>query len=280
MNSINRRRFQLLVSESFLTGACWPLATASAQAELPTFRNAKVLPVDGVVFDIGGREAFLIAPAKAAEGKPWVWYAPTLKPLPGPEERWMIRKFLDAGVAIAGVDVGESFGSKAGRAGFSAFYEEMTVRRGMSRKPAFLCRSRGGLQAYNWSAENPANISCIAGIYPVCDISSWPGLAKAAPAYGMTADELQKELESNNPVSRLKPLAELKVPIFHIHGDVDTVVPLEANSGAVAAAYKKLGGEMALEVPKGQGHNMWPGFFESQSLVDFVLRHVKPAAKG
>jgi hypothetical protein len=26
-------------------------------------------------------------------------------------------------------------------------------------------------------------------------------------------------------------------------------------------------------VPKGQGHNMWTGFFQCQELVDFVIEH-------
>ena len=30
---------------------------------------------------------------------------------------------------------------------------------------------------------------------------------------------------------------------------------------------------MQLIVPPGQGHNMWPGFFQSQELVDFVTSH-------
>jgi predicted esterase len=91
----------------------------------------------------------------------------------------------------------------------------------------------------------------------------------------MTPEELKMVLKSHNPVSRLKSLADSKVPIFHIHGDVDTVVPLDRNSGAVAIEYAKLGGQMILEVPKGQGHNMWRGFFESQTLVDFILKELK-----
>jgi predicted esterase len=62
------------------------------------------------------------------------------------------------------------------------------------------------------------------------------------------------------------------VPIFHIHGDRDTVVPLDANSGEVARRYAKLGGRMELRVAAGQGHNLWEGFFQCQELVDFVIR--------
>ena len=74
---------------------------------------------------------------------------------------------------------------------------------------------------------------------------------------------------------RLEPLAKAKVPLFAIHGDVDAVVPLEANSGLVKTRYQALGGPMELLVPKGQGHNMWEGFFRCEGLVAFVIRHAK-----
>ena len=61
------------------------------------------------------------------------------------------------------------------------------------------------------------------------------------------------------------------MPVFHIHGDMDRVVPLELNSGAVKRRYDQLGGMMTLEIVKGQGHNMWVGWFQSQNLVDFIL---------
>jgi hypothetical protein len=37
-----------------------------------------------------------------------VWYAPTLPSLPEARENWMFERFLAAGIAVAGVDVGES----------------------------------------------------------------------------------------------------------------------------------------------------------------------------
>lgn len=238
-------------------------------------KREKKLPLPGTQFQVEGANAFLIAPEKSQiQPKPWVWYAPTLLPYPGPEEKLMIEKFLAAGIAMGGIDVGESYGSPAGRAKFTAFYNEMTSKRGYSGKPALLGRSRGGLMLYNWAAEHPGSVGCIAGIYPVCNLSSWPGLEKSAPAYGFTAEKLKSQLANHNPVDRLAPLAKAGVPIFHIHGDSDTVVPLEANSGTVASRYKELGGKMTLVVPKGQGHNMWRGFFECQELVDFIINHL------
>jgi len=239
-------------------------------------QTGKVLPLPGRVFEVASREAFLIEPGKLAPGgdKPWVWYAPTLKPYPGPEEKRMIERFLDAGIAIAGIDVGESYGSPDGVSLYERFHIFMTSQSGFDRRPALLARSRGGLMLYNWASKHPDQVSCIAGIYPVCDPSSWPGLAKAAPAYGMSPEQLRANLTKFNPIENLEGLAKAGVPIFHIHGDSDTVVPLDRNSGKVAENYKKLGGTMRLVVPPGQGHNMWKGFFECEELIEFVIAHL------
>ena len=77
---------------------------------------------------------------------------------------------------------------------------------------------------------------------------------------------------------RLAPLAKAQVPIFHIHGDKDAVVPLEKNSQAVQERLEKLGAKMGIMIPEGQGHNMWVGFFQCQPLVDFAIKQAKAGA--
>ena len=183
----------------------------------------------------------------------------------------MFQQFIKAGIAVAGIDVGESYGSPKGRAIFSAFYEELVLKRGLSKTPCLLARSRGGLMLYNWASEHPLSVACVAGIYPVCNLSRCPGLKNACGAYGMTEEQLHASLAEHNPIDRLEPLAKAHVPIYHIHGDSDGFVPLENNSGELAQRYRQLGGAMTLNVIKGQGHNMWPGFFNCQELVDFVI---------
>jgi len=187
----------------------------------------------------------------------------------------MFQKFLDAGMAIAGVDAGESYGSPSGRAIYSSLYEELVQKRGLSKKPCLLARSRGGLMLYNWAVEHPYSVACIAGIYPVCNLRSYPRIENACGAYGMTQQQLTAVIAQHNPVDRVEPLAKAGVPVLHIHGDVDTVVPLETNSAELARRYRHFGGEMKLTVMKGQGHNMWSGWFQCQELVDFVIAHAR-----
>ncbi len=255
---------------SVLLVACATHAIAAEPAE-------KKLPLPGAVFQVDGCTAFLIEPAKktAGERTPWVWYAPTLPNLPGGAEKWMFERFLEAGIGIAGIDVGESYGSPEGRKHYSALYDELTLHRGYSLKPVLLGRSRGGLMTLAWAADNPEKVGGFAGIYPVCNLASYPGLKKAAPAYGLSPEVLEQQLATYNPVDRLDALAKAGVPLFAIHGDVDRTVPLEVNSGLAESRYRAAGGSMQLIVPPGQGHNMWAGFFECEELVSFVRKNAR-----
>lgn len=266
----------------FVIAAIGSLLLSNAFGDTPSPATQKKLPIDGEVFRVRDRTAFLILPKEPDKSAPtpWVWYAPTLPRLPGEEEIWMFNHFLENGIAIAGIDVGESFGSPGGRALYSALHQELVENRGMTKQACLLARSRGGLMLYNWAAENPERVACIAGIYPVCNLLSYPGLARAYGAYVMKEDELRASLKRNNPIDRLATLAKAKVAIFHIHGDQDQIVPLEENSGELATRYEKLGGPMTLKVVEGQGHNMWSGWFQDQELVDFVLSHAERARKS
>ena len=270
------------------TSSVLTLATLCMAGLLNTDSQAqdleKKLPLEGETILLDGSVAFIIPVEEQPQSavgqaqriaKPWVWYAPTLPNLPGSEERWMFERFVKAGVAIAGIDAGESYGSPTGNRVFDRLYAEM-IRRGYSEKPILLGRSRGGLQTLSWAAEHPDQVGGWAGIYPVCNLESYPGLDRAAGAYELTAQQLKDRLIEFNPIDRMSKLAAARVPLFAIHGDVDKVVPLEVNSGLLKEVYNRANGpEMELIVPSGQGHNMWEGFFRCNELVNFVINHAK-----
>ena len=243
------------------------------------FADTAVDPENWHRFEIEGHEAFVILPEKAVvrpdKPTPWVLYAPTFhQSLPNPrDEGWMIERFLAKGIAVAGVDVGESYGSPDGRKTYDSLHSHLVKERNFDAKACLLARSRGGLMHYAWAADHPDKVRCIAGIYPVCDLASYPGLDKAAPAFKTDAAGLSESLSKHNPVhpDRLKPLSEHRVPIYHIHGDVDTVVPHKDNSLTLTENLRALGGSATLTIAPGQGHNMWRGFFEHQPLVDFII---------
>ena len=255
-------------------------AILNADPDLPATPK-KDLPLPGETFLVKNSPAFVMLPSEDLRRKPqpWIWYAPTLPGLPDSHEKWMHEQFLAAGIAVAGIDVGESYGGPRGNALFTDFYREMTERRGFAAKPVLLGRSRGGLMICSWAVEHPDSVAGIAGIYPVFDLRTYPGLDKAAPAYGMTAEELREESTQYNPIERLERLAKARVPTFLIHGDADTVVPLKENSAEFVRRYEVAGAgqSVKLVVATGQGHNYWEGFFRSQELVDFAIEHAHPS---
>lgn len=233
-------------------------------------------------FSIGGRPAFVFLPdvGRRTTPQPWIFYAPTLAGLPDAAEQWMHEQFLAAGVAVAGVDVGEAYGSPKSHAAFEALYRELIERRGFAPRPCLLGRSRGGLAVSSWAIAHPDRVSGIAGIYPVFDFRTYPGLTNAAPAYGLTPAELDARAPEFNPVERIEVLAAARMPVVLIHGDADVVVPLRQNSAEVLRRYRGAGADslVKLIVLPGEGHDDNPAFFHSRELVDFAIERAKAGA--
>lgn len=256
---------------AIVLAACASAPPRPAERPLPP----KQLPVAGKRFWVGEHPAFAIAAREDVRtDRPWVLYAPTLPPYPDGNEVWLIDRLRASGIGIAGIDVGESYGNATGAAAFLALCDAMEAR-GWSHTPVLLARSRGGLQQLAFAAAHADRVAGIACIYPVFDLRSYPGLARACAAYDTDESGLLASLRTHNPIERLAPLAAAAVPIFAIHGDADRLVPLEANSGALAERYRALGGSVELAIAPGQGHSAWPGFFRSEELLRFVLRHAR-----
>lgn len=237
----------------------------------------KQLILPGESFLIDGHAAFILLPPEPLRKspQPWIHYAPTLPAYPDSHEKWMHEQFLAAGIAVAGIDAGEAYGSPEGQRLMTALHNELTQNRDFAPKPCLLGRSRGGLWASSWAIANPDKVAGIAGIYPVFDLQTYPGLERAAAAYGLTPDQLKSQLSSLNPISKIDTIAKARIPVFIIHGDDDKVVPLKENSARLAERYRQAGAEGCVEllVINGQGHNFWEGFFRCQPLVDFIIQH-------
>ena len=293
-------------------GATCRATGAEAESQLgledqPVVRSA-MFDADMMLWDVAGHKAIILKPpapkpsllkpplvkppllkAKPEAGgpKPWVWYAPTLLAdresdwqSPGTRHAWIFTRLLAAGVYVAGVDVGESWGSPAGRAVYDQFHEQMVSRFAFSPRACLFCVSRGGLMAYNWAAQRPDRVECIGGLYPVVNLQGFAGTDRITRAYGMSEEQLRAELARHNPIDRLRPLAAAGVEILHVHGDADTAVPLESNSAELARRYKALGGHAEVVVIPGKGHEVVPEFWQEPRLVEFLLKQAGQSVAG
>ncbi|MFN9911544.1 MAG: hypothetical protein ACK53L_03100, partial [Pirellulaceae bacterium] len=102
--------------------------TAKAAAKPPKVR----ITLPGETWQLEGREAFVFLPepGRRSSPQPWIFYGPTLPQYPDEAERWMHEQFLAAGIAVAGIDVGEAYGSPQSHLAFDALYQELTEKRG------------------------------------------------------------------------------------------------------------------------------------------------------
>jgi pimeloyl-ACP methyl ester carboxylesterase len=238
-------------------------------------------PVPYSVEQVAGREytitlenhrAMLLMPERTllTGSIAWVWFSPMVRGEPNLHHAFIIQHVLGAGMAFASIDVGESYGSVEGTRLYDAFHNLLERCFHLSARAVLLPQSRGGLMLFNWAALHPDEVERIAGIYPVCSLRSYPGLKVAAPAYGMSEDELTAQLKQHNPLDLLPGLVKANVPVLLIHGADDKLVPLQNNSAEFVSRYQKLGGSATLLVIQGKGHEEADEFFKSPRFVSFL----------
>lgn len=226
---------------------------------------------------IAGKLVTVIAPAQDAAGRPWVWHGEFFGHKPAPDIA-----LLGHGFHIVYMKINDMLGSPPAVDLWNQCYSELTSRYGFNKKPALVGLSRGGLYCYNWAIANPDKVSCIYADAPVCDFKSWPGgkgKGKGDPKNWALVLKLwnftdeSSALESKaNPSDNLGPLASHRVPLLHVFGDADDVVPWEENTGIIATRYKELGGDITLIRKAGVGHHPH-GLEDSKPIVDFILNN-------
>ncbi|CAA6692166.1 MULTISPECIES: GDSL-type esterase/lipase family protein [unclassified Lentimonas] len=227
-------------------------------------------------FKISNLKCKVVEPHAVAEGTPWIWRARFW----GHQPRVDIA-LLEKGFHVAYVDVANLFGSPKAVARWDALYDYLTTEKGFAQKPALEGMSRGGLIVYNWASQNPEKVACIYADAPVCDFKSWPagkGNGKASPnnwkqclkAYGFTENEALAY--DKNPLDNLQLLAAAGVPLLHVVGDLDEIVPLAENTAVLKKRYLALGGSIEVIHKADVGHHPH-GLEDPSPIVAFILKH-------
>lgn len=238
-------------------------------------------------FEFGGKKAFVVEPSKALDQKPWVWRAR----FPGWHTE-MDSILVSEGFHLAYINTNNQFGSPKAMKSWDKFYNYLTKVHHFNGQVALEGVSRGGLFIYNWAKKHPQLISCIYAEAPVCDFKSWPagfktGMGSAKnwkilkEEYGFKSDAEAKKY-ANNPMDGLEALARAKVPVLHMIGLTDSVVPVKENTFPLINKYIAMGG-VATVVPCTNGKQELHGHhfpIETPRLgADFIKYHAKKEIK-
>jgi pimeloyl-ACP methyl ester carboxylesterase len=247
------------------------------QMELPGQRS---LWFEGFVkyeFAMDGKTVTVICPPRPLDGLFWAWKGEFRDCFPALEIA-----LLQEGFFIVHLNFPDQFGSPAAVAEWNELYALLTGRHGFHRRVALIGLSRGSLYCYQWAVSNPYKVACIYGDAPVCDMRSWPGgkgkglgssteWQKVMEVFGF-ASEAEALAYPLNPVDRLAPLAAASIPIMHVFGDADKVVPWEENTGVLAERYRALGGKIELIAKPGCDHHPH-GLEDPSPIVAFIRRY-------
>lgn len=227
-------------------------------------------------FVVDGRACLLVLPKTPAEGRPWIWRTEFFGHEPQAD-----LALLAHGFHVAYMDVQNMYGAPLALDHMDRFYEHLVRERHLSPRTVLEGFSRGGLFALNWAARNPKQVACIYNDAPVCDFKSWPagfGKAQGSPADWQRCLDIYKLTEQQardyrfNPVDNLAPLAQAKIPLLHVCGDADEVVPMEENTRLIEKRYRELGGSITVIAKPGVGHH--PHSLQNPfPIVAFVLEH-------
>lgn len=258
-------------------------ANLAARADAPKPFPGRASRWEGFVrhdFQVGGADVVVVEPPKPLPGRPWAWRGEFFGAFPNADIA-----LVQAGWHLVYIGVPDQFGSPKAMARWQEFYDTLVTDYSLNAKPALIGLSRGALYCLAWAANHPDRTLLVYLDNGVCDYRSWPGgKAKGLGTGKGSPEEWGKLLKAFdfpddkhaiasalNPIERLKPIAEAKVPILLVYGDSDQVVPHLENSQVVYERYKALGGPVERIVKPGQDHHPH-GLNDPKPIVEFFTK--------
>lgn len=228
----------------------------------------------GAEFNYQGMACKVVLPDTLAEDHPWVWRARFW----GHQPQFDIA-LLNKGYHIVYCDIVNLFGNEVAIDRWNRFYKLMQ-RAGLAEKGILEGMSRGGLIIYNWAFANPDKVSGIYADAPVLDGSSWPGgfgTGKGSPGDWerfKDAYQIRTKLDSlafrGNPIHNAAAIGKLGIPMIHVCGAADMVVPISENTDLFEKIVLKNGGKIKVIRKPGIGHHPH-SLKDPQEIIDFLI---------
>lgn len=185
----------------------------------------------------GRRRCVVVVPKNAAAGDPWSWRGCYWNHQPQTEVELLKRGFH---IAFVAPDPG-----RQGKA-WDRWYEFLTEKHGLSKKPAFIGMSKGGVNEFNWGLVNPEKVACIYADNPAL---------------------------YDEDFAKLPELAKHDVPLLHVVGTEDFV--LERYTLVIEKMYQQLGGSITMIIKEGAAHHPH-SLVDPKPIADWIQQHMHP----
>ena len=206
--------------------------------------------------DKGQLRCVVVVPKQAAPGKPWSWRGVYWNHQPQAEVELLKRGFHIAYISVDPKpgslsnltmdELLEELGmSRRALTEWDAWYAYLTGQYGLSKKPAFIGMSRGGIFEYQWGSTNPDKVSCI--------YADNPGIEREG-------------------FQRLGNLARADVPVLQICGSIDPM--LGQYTSAIEAIYQQFGGRVSMMIKEGYAHHPH-SLRNPKPIADFIEQSVQ-----
>jgi len=181
----------------------------------------------------GQRRCIVVAPKKPAPGNPWSWQGCYWDHEPQTEVELLRRGFH---ICFITPDPGKEW---------DAWYAWLTEQHGLSKKPAFVGMSKGGVNEYDWTTVNPDKVSCIYADNPAVRPEAF---------------------------DKLRLLAKNDVPLLHVCGSMDFL--LQRHTLPLEERYRQLGGSITVMIKEGPPHH--PHSLKNpKPIADWIEQHYK-----
>ncbi len=183
----------------------------------------------------GQRRCIVVAPKQAAPGNPWSWQGCYWDHEPQTEVELLRRGFH---IAFITPDPGKQW---------DAWYGWLTEKHGLSKQPAFVGMSKGGVNEYDWTTANPDKVSCIYADNPAIRPEAF---------------------------ARLGELAGNDVALLNICGSADFL--LQRETLPIEDRYQQLGGRITVMIKDGHAHHPH-SLRNPKPIADWIVEHTQPA---
>lgn len=204
----------------------------------------------------GHLRCVVVVPKQAAPGKPWSWRGVYWNHQPQAEVELLKRGFHVAYISVdpkAGSLTNLTMDELMDELGMSTravtewdtWYAHLTGRYGLSKKPALIGMSRGGIFEYMWGTANPDKVSCIYADNP-----------------GMESEGFH----------RLVDLARSDVPALQVCGTLDPL--LGAYTSAIETIYQQFGGRISMMIKEGYAHHPH-SLRNPKPIADFIEQSIQ-----